>query len=169
MTIFIVPLLGLLAAHGASGGSPPVWDHTRPLTRITAALLEQAGDRVPLVRSMLEALERSDVVVYISHDLSDSLSAPPAHIRFVSHVGGIRYLSVHINCWRIRERDRIARLGHELHHALEIAADPEVRDEASLVRLYQRIGFPVRSRQFDTRGARATEGRVRRQLSGRQR
>lgn len=169
MTIFIVPLLGLLAAHGASGGSPPVWDHTRPLTTITARLVEQAGDQVPLVRSMLEALERSDVVVYISHDLSDSLSAPPAHIRFVTRASGIRYLSVYINCWRIRDMDRIATLGHELHHALEIAADPEVRDDASLVRLYQRIGFQVQPRQFDTRGARTTESRVRRQLLERQR
>jgi len=35
----------------------------------------------------------------------------------------------------------VAWLGHELWHAAELGGAPDVRDQASLLRLYQRIGM----------------------------
>jgi len=55
----------------------------------------------------------------------------------------------------------IAVLGHELRHALEIAAMAEVRDEVGLWRAYRRIGFATRAGGFfETEAALATEARV---------
>jgi hypothetical protein len=38
------------------------------------------------------------------------------------------------------DTELIAWMGHELWHAVEVAGAPEVRDQATLLRLYQRIG-----------------------------
>jgi hypothetical protein len=167
MTIFIVSLLAVLGAPGMPGGSVPSWVHTRPMTPLAARMITEAGERVPLVRSMLDALERSDVFVYVSHHLGFSSVAPPAYLRFVTRAGGRRYVWVEINCWGTSEAERIGWLGHELQHALEIANAPEVRDNAGLTRFYGRIGFPVGMRKFETRAAQAMGILVRDQLASR--
>jgi hypothetical protein len=58
----------------------------------------------------------------------------------VSAAGGFRY--VHVRVARLLSPDQqIALIGHELRHAVEIADAPDIVDEASLARAYQRIGF----------------------------
>jgi len=54
-------------------------------------------------------------------------------------------------------------LAHELWHAVEIAGAPEVRDRASLLRLYQRIGEGFRAggrMEMETQRAQATQATV---------
>ena len=59
--------------------------------------------------------------------------------------------------------ETIALIGHELRHALEVAASPDVRDQAGLTKLYKRIGEPAGcAHSFDTRAAQNTGRRVRR-------
>ena len=48
-----------------------------------------------------------------------------------------RYLRIQISA-APRGVELIALIGHELQHALEVAASPDVRDEQSLITLYQR-------------------------------
>lgn len=169
MNTCIVPLVALLVAHGSAARTQAVsWNRTRPLTPLMTTLLVEAA-RTPAITSQLEALERTDVVVYLSHHVSVSPIDPTAYLRFVSHAGGQRYLLVQINCWQTTRDDRLASLGHELQHALEIASAPEVHDTAGIVRLYQRIGFEVRTRQWESRAARAAAELVRHQLGGQRR
>ena len=54
---------------------------------------------------------------------------------------------------RLSPLDRIALLGHELRHATEVAAAPDVRDEAALARLIARIGWAKSRGQFETDAA----------------
>ena len=172
MAICIGPLLTALVVHAALAGTappPPTSTHTRALTRLSAELISAARTRVPTIRAQMDALDRTDVVVYVAHHLALSAGEPPAHIVFISQAAGTRYLKVTINSWKVSQADRIQMLGHELQHALEIAAAPDVQDARSLTRLYRRIGYQVRPRQFETRAARATTDLVRDQLSGRRR
>lgn len=173
MAICISPLLTALVVHAALAGTapppPPTFTHTRALTRLSAELISAARTRVPTIRAQMEALERSDVVVYVGHQIALSAGEPPAYTLFITHAAGTRYLRVTINCWKVSQDARIQMLGHELQHALEIAAAPDVQDARSLTRLYRRIGYQVRPRQFETRAARATTDLVRDQLSGRRR
>ena len=58
----------------------------------------------------------------------------------------------------------IALLGHELAHAVEVAADASVVDHASFERLYRRIGDRCitrgATRGYDTRAARDAGDRI---------
>jgi hypothetical protein len=56
--------------------------------------------------------------------------------------------------------------GHELQHALEVAAHPEVRDAATLGTLYEKIGIGMAHRgRFDTVAAQQAGRKVRNELS----
>ena len=164
MTTFIFSLLVVLVASSASTRSAPGWVHTRPVTQTAARTIADAGGQAPIIKSMLERLERSDVFVYVSHHIGASPLDPPAYLRFVARAGGRRYLRVEINCWQTTEADRITWLGHELQHALEVASAAEVQDPAGMERFYQRIGYEVGKRQFETRAAKAVGNLVRDQL-----
>ena len=84
---------------------------------------------------------------------------------YLSNEGATRYLLVRIDPWRAPMSERIALLGHELQHALEVAASPEVREEGGLETLYRRIGWEGMRGQFETKAAQVMGNRVRAQLS----
>ena len=61
----------------------------------------------------------------------------------------------------------IALVGHELRHALEVAESPDVRDEAGLIALYERIGHPSTGiHQYDTLAAQDAGRQVKAELKG---
>ena len=98
------------------------------------------GVRVsPTLRRLVEELEASDLVIYLKFDRAPTRNAS-GHIAFLTATAGRRYFQISIDR-RNMGCQRIAIVGHELQHALEIADEPLVVDEASLAALYQRIGF----------------------------
>ncbi len=66
---------------------------------------------------------------------------------------------------------KVAILGHELQHAIEIADRPEIVDSKTLARAYQVFGFTRHSASsrldFDTTAAIGTGRAVWRELGGR--
>ena len=145
------------------GTSPP---RVRPETESTRQLVALAVARSPTVREMIERIEGSDVVVYIRHrSFPDSLLQ--GHLGVLSTVAGRRYLVIEIACGRIWT-EQIATLGHELHHALEIAAHPSIVDSPSLAAFYERFGTRTSGHSaggatYETAGARTTGQQVRRE------
>lgn len=61
----------------------------------------------------------------------------------------------------------IATLAHELIHALEVAAAPQVVDEASFARYFGEVAHPLRDAVVDTAAAREIGHRVHFELTGR--
>jgi hypothetical protein len=122
-------------------------------------LLDAVADGAPLsptLHHLVDRLDASDVVVYLSFDRSPA-PRMAGHLSLISAVPGRRYVRVSIDR-RLAGWQRIAILGHELHHAVEIAESPSVTDETTLVALYQRIGFRsdgdgVHRECFDSVGA----------------
>ena len=143
--------------------SPP---HVRPENAEGVALIHDASERSPVIRNLLDQLERSDVVVYLRFRVFSS-SEIDGRLVFLSSAGGRRYLVIELACLRVAPV-RMATLGHELHHALEIAGAPSVVDRQTLASYYARIGMrtsgmdPVQT--FETQGAQDTALRVRRDL-----
>jgi hypothetical protein len=79
---------------------------------------------------------------------------------------GQRYLRIQIAV-AARGNELIALVGHELQHALEVAESPGVRDEPSLMALYEAIGHGEQGRhRYDTMAAQNTGRRVRLELIG---
>jgi len=131
------------------------------------ALVEDGARRSPLFRALLEAIERSTVIVYV-----ESRMLPPGLSGRLTLAGAAtppwRYLRIDIECRQSRDA-QIATLGHELQHAVEIAGAGAIVDQRSIQKLYGRIGFAVDTsrRQFESEAARAAGAQVRRDLSSR--
>lgn len=122
--------------------------HVRAVDPKAADLLEQGAARSTTIRSLLDALERSDVVAYVG---TASLSGPGG-LQFMSASRTCRFVRITINNSDTDVR-LLAALGHELQHAVEIAGAPEVRDVDALVRYYQQHGHRNAERVYCTRAA----------------
>jgi hypothetical protein len=158
----VVAAVGVGAASRAEAADHVA--HVRCLDPAARELLDMAIERSLAIRSFVERLERSDVVVYLqlpgSFESLDSVS----HLTFVSFAAGTRYLLVQIDPWRTASDARIVLLGHELYHALEIAQEPSVWDALTLRALYRRIGHEHNTGHFETESARMAGRRVRAEL-----
>jgi hypothetical protein len=123
----------------------------------------------PTLRRLVDRLEASDVVVYVTFDRSPA-PRTAGHIAFVTSVPGRRYLQISVDR-RNGPCPLIAILGHELQHAVEIADEPAVTGEAELAALYRRIGFRTagdhHAECFDSNLAIATGQLIQREVQSR--
>lgn len=89
-------------------------------------------------RSLVAILARSDVIVHIE-DGRCHARLPDGCLLFGAQGGGRRYLRI-----RVATKQPLPQLlqmiGHELHHATEVAHAPEVVDQATFETFFQRIG-----------------------------
>ena len=115
-----------------------------------------------LVRSatfldLVTSLERGDVVVYVQ--FARCTGGVPACLLWAARAGGVRRLLVRLDPFDRSENDLTALLAHELQHASEVAANPEVVDEVSFRRLFATQGWKS-SGGFETAEARDITRRV---------
>jgi hypothetical protein len=137
-----------------AGGAVAV-AHVRALDPDAAAM------RSPTIARMVDALQRSDVLVYLHLCLpSGSVYGNQTRLQVVT--SGWRYVAVWIDQGQSLV-DRIMMLGHELQHVMEIAEATDVRDQAGIRRLYSRIGRPV-DHGFETAAAFDVQCKVLREL-----
>ena len=139
--------------------------HVRAADKVMAAAIARGMGRSGTFAHLVLALNKSDVIVYI-----ESKRVLPTSIvgRLLLAAGpeGTRYLRIQVS-GPPESNDVIALVGHELRHALEVAESPGVRDEASLIALYERIGHPSTGmHQYDTAAAQDTGRVVKAELKG---
>ncbi len=165
--MLVLAIFALLSIDAQAEKRRPLsWTHTRALTTGAAELVAQATGRSLVLRTLLDDLERTDIVVYVSDSMSGLEQEPPAYLTFVTAAAGTRYVLVRIDRWRLQEIESIARLGHELQHALEIAQAPEVRDADGIRQLYRHIGWEGAKGRFESRRAQEVGDRVWDELAG---
>jgi hypothetical protein len=130
-----------------------------------AHVLTDGARRSRTFAQLVTRIHSTDLIVYVekTHNL------PPdtvGRILLQSVVNRCRYLRIQIKSTLLRD-EMIAVIGHELWHALEVADDPTVLDDAALRALYQRIGHPAGPYGgFDTDAAKRTGFQVRDELAG---
>ena len=182
--LWFLPLV-LSAAIVTGPGSPPSTSrHAVSTASLRDAALLTAPDRrvrtvSPRIQSLLaegmkrsttfarliSAVNQTDVIVYLQPvvDMPKSLAG---RLLLLPLAGGQRYLRVQLRA-DLTPDETIALIGHELRHALEVADARDVRDEASLIELYQRIGNTGGgSHSYDTVAAQTTGRVVRSELAG---
>jgi len=128
-------------------------------------LVTEGARRSSTFADLVVRLHRTDVIVYVesTHDLP---SETVGRIVFQAIAGNQRYLRIQVRTG-MQGDQVIAVVGHELRHALEVADDAAVVDEAGLALLYRRIGHSsLGPNGFDTDAARGTGIRVRDELIG---
>jgi len=164
----------LTAANGSLAfGAPPSDDdsahharHVRYLTARIAEVADFAYTRSAAFRALVNSIEASDVIVYVE-DGWCSHGIVPSCLRFQSANGGVRYLRVDLRSRR-SVISVVAQLAHELHHANEIAGQPDVVDATTLRAFYAAIGFASCNRSvgecWETRGAADSERIVREEV-----
>ncbi|HXW05683.1 MAG TPA: hypothetical protein VD833_10660 [Vicinamibacterales bacterium] len=127
-------------------------------------LLADGVTRSRTFAGLVAALNHTDVIVYIEvvPDLPGSIAG---RLLLVPLANAQRYLRIQIQPEAV-SRDAIALIGHELRHALEIAAEPHVRDQRGMIELYRRIGKPsLGLHQYDTIEAQSAGRQVRAELA----
>ena len=117
-----------------TAAADPLRPHVRGLSPKMKELIELAKRRSATFKSLVETLEQSDVVVYLENTKALP-SGLDGRLMFLTKAGGVRYLHAQVTA-SLNAEELIAVVAHELQHAVEVAAHPEVRDAATLGSLY---------------------------------
>lgn len=131
-------------------GAPLGATRLRPQSARIGGWLSLGLERSPTMRALADRVARGDVVVYLEilHTLDPGTAAC---VTWMAAVPGARYVRVSMRP-NLPMSEAIAMLAHELQHVVEVIDHPDVRSDASLAALYQRIGHRTgfASRSFDT-------------------
>lgn len=124
----------------------------RPCSPSMAALIADAYAKSPTVQRLIDALEQTDVVVYVEQKI---LSHLDGQLKFAGTAAGYRYIRISLHV-QLRPSTRIAVLAHELQHALEVARAPAVVNQRTLSDLFERIGYRA-TFGYETKAAREAQ------------
>ncbi len=138
--------------------------HIRTMDTPIRKLLKRGVRHSPSFAALVTRLQDSNVYVYI--ELMDRLpGALEGRLMMLPSAHGHRYVRVQIAPHGSFD-DMIALLGHELQHAVEVADAEEVIDQATMAKLYERIGSRGGEHLYDTVAAQEMGRTVRRELQG---
>jgi hypothetical protein len=114
-------------------------ERLRPASKELRLLILSGMQRSQTFSALVDRLEASDLIVEVQC-ARFTTSRLMGRTALLSAQPSVRYVLVEIAC-PTTATSAITILGHELHHALEIASAPWVVDVRSLGRLYSQIGF----------------------------
>jgi hypothetical protein len=127
-------------------------------------LVAEGREHSPTFLALSNALEASNVIVYL--EPSPYMERRfRGRIHFMGTSGGYRYLRIQIRT-SMNRYDIVASIAHELQHANEIAAHPEVVCEEGLAKLYREIGDEHDWCMFETGQAQRAGQAVRAEVFG---
>lgn len=154
----------VLRAEPTSPVRDPLGSHVRGTTPAINELIARGAARSATFRQLIDQLNKTDVVVYLETNVSLPAGLE-GRLMFLTAAGGVRYLHAQVTDG-LRFEELIAIAGHELQHAMEVAAHPKVRDAQGMRALYERIGMRTGTHdRYDTAEAQSTGRRVRAELS----
>ena len=148
--IVVGPLAGMAAAGAREGD--PADPHVRSDSGAIVALIGRASDGSPTFRRLLEAIDATNGVVYLS-DLK-CLDGQRACFTGVTMAGTRRNLWVRVDVKRHDDDwDVIRSIAHELRHTLEILEVPSIASTAAMHFFYQNVGYQGGRRSYETQAA----------------
>jgi hypothetical protein len=155
----------LTIASGQSTSAARPLGHVRTSDPLVITLIRDGRRLSPTFDGLVQQLDASDLVVYVRvrHD------GPLTSLRFVGASSQQRYAEIAL-ALQPGQANLTALLAHELQHAVEVAASPEVRTREAFVALYERIGVErttERGRNLETEGARRRAAQVFQELTRR--
>jgi hypothetical protein len=157
-----------LLVAGITAGAPP--PHVPPhQVRSTHTwvldFLQEGYERSSTFRELLVDLEHTDAIVYVEPGICAFGHLMACLPNVVVATGGVRYLRVVFDPSRASGNRALALIGHELHHARDVARAPDVRTADDVIQLFRRLGFSPMCRRgipdcFETVAARTTGDRI---------
>ena len=127
-------------------------------------LIRRATSQSPTFRRFVEAIQATDGIVYVARGRCGH-SVRACLPLWMAVAGPNRILRVVVE-EGTPDRDAMASIAHELTHALEVLAEPSVRNGFGMLALYKRNGA-VQGETFETKAAVDTGDAVYRELKHR--
>ncbi len=149
----------LLGGPVASNGSP-----LRPVSAFEATVIREGRCVSPTLRALSDRLDASDLTVHVTvKRFADRRLT--GGLRFLAATPTDRVLLIEI-AFGLDRYARIAVLGHELQHAVEVAETAQIRDKESFRRFYASHGVvgAIES-AYETAAARQAESAIHRELT----
>jgi hypothetical protein len=141
--------------------------HVRSESPELRRVIADAVGRSPTFRALVEAIDATDVIVYVRSRVLMS-SGLEGRTGFLGASAENRFLIVELACPRTGDVE-IGTIAHELQHVVEIARAPWVVNTQTLRQYYQVIGIDVSGgtggSMFETQAAAEVGNRVRREVS----
>ena len=168
LTVVMVVWIALPAATLEANQPGRSNSHIRFNNLRIAELFRHGIKRSPSFRDLAATLEILEPVVYVEDGQCPPATSGAGCLRVVpASAHGRKHLFVRFDA-RQPLRRAVSQLAHELYHAVEVGREPDVVDQASLSRLYARIGFRSCGAQggecWETRAAAAFEALVMEEL-----
>lgn len=135
----------------------------RSTNTVVTALIKEGSTRSPSFQRLLDRVSEANGIVYVEFGHCAFGHLNGCLLPFVVPTTGGRYLRIVVtnDRTRIDHDGLIALLAHELQHALEVLAHPEVVDLDSMLAMYARIGRPLSGRSgYETSEAHTVQERV---------
>jgi hypothetical protein len=139
--------------------------HVRTTEKRILALIDEGLARSRTFSRLVTLLDQSDVIVYVEPKQTRRALGGFLVNSIVAR-GEWRYVRVAVEFQGAHNR-LIALLAHELQHAVEIALAPEVRDAASLERMFSRLAIKFgcgNTSCYETQAAKDVEWTVLKEL-----
>jgi len=142
----------------------PAASRLRPVSAFEAGVIREGLCVSPTLRSLADRVDASDLTVHVRvNRFPDRRLA--GGLRFLASTPTDRGLQVEI-AFGLDRYARIAMLGHELQHAVEVAETAQIRDKDGFRRFYALHGVgPAIERAYETDAAREVEIAVRKELA----
>lgn len=164
VALVVVAMFGVTPVFGETGAGRVGRIQTRDAA--VKFFIEQGRAQSATFNGLVSVLESSDLMVTVSLQVAAG-NGPSGELRFIGTSGDLRQVQIVLRAgtasWTTmlaRHRELIAILGHELQHAAEVAATPEVADAGTFGELYRRIGIAVDTASFDTSAAQRAGAKV---------
>jgi hypothetical protein len=120
--VSIVIVIAVVTSVPIGAESAPAHPRLRLPDRRLLPVVQAGRDASPSFRALIERLETTDVVVFVQ--CARLRSRLDGELTFLAAAGGLRYVLVRIG-WDLPLERKIAVLGHELQHALEVARNSD--------------------------------------------
>ncbi len=162
-TLWNVVCLAVIVVAAPRSSQAESIQRIRTTSSYVQAVLVTATEKSATLRSIVDRITASNVIVYITCDRFGSVAL---YGRTIWATGNreARYLRVEIDCM-LTQGSFIGILAHELQHVAEVADATDVVDEASFGKLFATVGYATCNRgpseQFETDAAIAAGERVR--------
>ncbi len=170
--VILLITMTLAARATMASAAPADSPHVRSSNSEILASLREGAQRSPTLAALIDAVDRSNGIVYIEFGYCAFGRFKGCLLPFIAPTQTVRYLRVVVTPDKGRQdHDQwLALVAHELRHALEVLARSDVRDLPAVEAMYRAIGTPLAGSQggFETSAARAASAVVLDELSRQQ-
>jgi len=145
MAVVVLLAAGRVSARAQASGTgstpdAPTSARVRAEDPALSALIRHATDQSATFRSLVEAIQATNGVVYVTRGRCGNHDVSACLLLWMTVAGPNRMLRVIVDDRRRSEVDTMASIGHELRHALEVLTESNITTGVGMFNFYRHSG-----------------------------